>query len=148
MAHVLQSLTDFDERATVVSVGGVGGFYLVSRPERPSRDDKQKTAAAIRTVVQLPTIDVPVGRRREDHPPHSAKGGKRTGRRFDALLNDLYIVCQPHRRASTDEHPVVGTFQDQSPPCQDQNLEPGGICPEGCEHLQAMATLLNLRAHV
>ena len=125
MAHILQTLTDVDERATIVSIDGIGAYDLISRNATLqgllTMEDGDRVLPFVRWLPWVP-IHRHVGRRDGGVPRHTARGGRGAGRPLDAhvvctwtalviqerllegervfaFLDDIYVVCMPERVA-------------------------------------------------
>ena len=134
VAHVLQTLTDVDPNATVVSIDGVGAFDLISRNSmmRGLRrmEDGDQVLPFVRCFYGSPSTylwedelgtieDIAQGEGGEQGDPlmpllfalgqHAAleavQGRLLDGEKLFAYLDDVYVICQPDRVA--DVHAIL-----------------------------------------
>ena len=96
VAHILQVLTELDEKATVVSVDGIGAFDLISRNSmmRGLQDmvDGEKILPFVRAFYGQ-TVILLVGGRRWRCPRHPAGRGRGAGRSIDAHVVLFGTAC-------------------------------------------------------
>ena len=143
VAHIIQSLTESDPSAAVISVDGVGAFDSVSRSAMLSglldMEEEERLRPFVRMFSSQPSsylFDDEVG---ETHTIHQGEGGEqgdalmpllfsqgqqralraiagllKDGERLFAFLDDLYVSCQPTRVAAI--HRVMRIEQSWHPP--------------------------------
>ena len=127
IAHILQSITDLDPEATVISMDGIGAYDLISRNamlEGLLRMEKGDQNPSLREMFLWDSVNIFVGRRDGSHPTHPPRGGRgskatplmpmlfalgkhpalaaaqerlRGNELLFAYLDDVYAVCRPDR---------------------------------------------------
>ena len=126
VAHILQAVTDMDERATIVSVDGLGAFDLVSRKAMlqglMAVEGGPQLLPFVRTFYGQPSVFLWEDEVGEVHQIHQGEGGEQgdplmpllfslaqhsalaaaherfnEGEHLFAFHDDLYTVCLPER---------------------------------------------------
>ena len=134
VAHILQTLTDVDERATIVSIDGIGAYDLISRNAMLQgllmMEDGDRVLPFVRCFYGSPSTymwedemgvsqDIPQGEGGEQGDPLMpmlfALGQHRAlvaiqerlweGECVFAFLDDIYVVCSPER--VTDIYAII-----------------------------------------
>ena len=86
VAHILQTLTDVDERATIVSIDGIGAYNLISR--NAMLQGLLMMGSPFCEVFLWVPIHIHMGRRDGGFPRPPTRGGRGAGRPLDA-----HVVC-------------------------------------------------------
>ena len=121
VAHVLQTLTDLDEHATIVSIDGVGAFDLISRQSMldglSAMENGEKLLPFVRSFYGAPSTYLWEDEMGTTHEVRQGEGGEqgdplmpllfsleqhralvavqarlREGERLFALLDDVYVI--------------------------------------------------------
>ena len=114
VAHAVQSLTDLDCRATVLSIDGISAYDLISSScdvGRIATSSWERYCASFRAPVLLQALPVSLDRRQRRHPcdpawrkgaskampscPLSLQGFLLPDEHLFAFLDDIYVVCLP-----------------------------------------------------
>ena len=180
VAHIVQTLTDSDESATVVSVDGIGAFDLISRNAMLEGlmgiDGGDAVLPFVRQFYGHPSAhiwkvdmgnvhEIAQGEGGEQGDPlmpllfslgqhrslDSISGRLRAGEKIMAYLDDVYVVCAPHRvRAVTQiveeelfRHAHISVHHGKT-----QVWNRGGVEPSGIVELTRAAQSVNPTAVV
>ena len=94
VAHILQAVTDMDERATIVSVDGLGAFDLVSRKAMlqglMAVEGGPKLLPFVRTFYGQPSVFLWEDEVGDVHQIHQGEGGEQG----DSLMPLLFSLAQ------------------------------------------------------
>ena len=163
VAHILQTFTDVDERATIVSINGIGAYDLISRNAMlqglPMMENGDRVLSFVRCFYGSPSTymwedemgvsqDIPQGEGGEQGdllmPMSFALGQHRAllaiqerfleGERVFAFLDDIYVVCMPER-VGHHSTGVVCSRDDLSAPVWNR----GGVVPQDIDIITAAA---------
>ena len=134
VAHVLQTLTDLDEHATIVSIDGIGAYDLISRQSMldglSAMENGEKLLLFVRSFYGAPSTYLWEDEMGTTHEVRQGEGGEqgdplmpllfslgqhralvavqarlREGERLFAFLDDVYVICAPDRAG--DVHKIL-----------------------------------------
>ena len=153
VAHAIQSLTELDPRATVLSVDGIGAFDLIARAQYLWGDDTGDTHL------------IEQGEGGEQGDPlmpllfslgqHSALQSLQSfllpGEQLFAYLDDIYVVCSPERvgaiftrlKSDLESHARIQVHQGKT-----KVWNRAGAEPEACSSMQEAAQRVDPDARV
>ena len=160
MSHALQSLTDLDESATILSVDGVGAFDLVSRKSvafrrqfygSPSTFFWETSWGPLATcsrvkVVSRATHSCPCCSPSDSILLVAVSERLQVGELLFAFLDDLYIKCSPDRAVEYSHILRQEFWQHCRISLNNGNIRlwnRQGLFPRDCEVLEDAARLVD-----